>query len=155
MSAPHRPTPSIRAARRDDLNTLLELEHASFDHDRVSRAQFRRHLTNANACVLVAEDTDAVRGCALLFFRRDSRQARLYSIAIAHPARGRGLGAALLQAAEREARARDCDTLRLEVRTDNAPAIRLYERHGYLRGARESGFYENGADAWRYVKTLD
>lgn len=147
--------PHIRCATRNDLNSLLELEYASFDHDRVSRAQFRRHLKSASACVLVAEENSIVHGDALVFFRRDSRHARLYSIAIAHAARGRGLGAALLQAAEREARARGCDTMRLEVRTDNAPAIRLYERRGYRRVARESDFYENGADAWRYVKALN
>ncbi|MEO6967779.1 MAG: ribosomal protein S18-alanine N-acetyltransferase [Rhodanobacteraceae bacterium] len=148
-------TPHIRRARRDDLNALLELEHASFDHDRVSRAQFRRHLESASACVLVAEENGAVCGGALVFFRRGSHRARLYSIAIAHGARGRGLGAALLQAAERKARPRGCTTMRLEVRTDNASAIALYERHGYRRVARELGFYESGADAWRFLKTLD
>lgn len=146
--------PHIRRATRSDLTALLELEHASFDHDRVSRAQFRRHLDSASACVLVAEENGTVRGCALVFFRRGSRHARLYSIAIAHAARGQGLGATLLQCSEREARARGCDTLRLEVRTDNASAIALYERRGYLRAALEPAFYENGADAWRYVKTL-
>ncbi len=144
----------LRRATRDDLDALLELEYASFDHDRVSRAQFRRHLKSTSACVLIAEDAGVVRGSALLFFRRGSRHARLYSIAIAHGARGRGLGAALLDAAEREARKRGCDTMRLEVRTDNTSAIALYERRGYLRVARERDFYENGMDAWRYVKTL-
>ncbi|MGH8163486.1 MAG: GNAT family N-acetyltransferase [Rhodanobacteraceae bacterium] len=147
--------PNIRRATRNDLDALLELEHASFDHDRVSRAQFRRHLQSTSACVLVAEETGVVHGCALLFFRRGSRQARLYSIAIAQAARARGLGTALLHAAKREARARGCNAMRLEVRTDNAAAIALYERRGYTRDACEPGFYENGADAWRYVKTFD
>lgn len=147
--------PRIRRATRNDLTALLELEHASFDHDRISRAQFRRHLDSASACVLVADDNGVVRGAALIFFRRGSLHARLYSIAIAHAARGRGLGAALLDAAEREARARGCDTLRLEVRTDNASAIALYEHRGYRRVALEPAFYENGADAWRYVKKPD
>lgn len=149
MTAPH-----IRRAARTDLDALLELEHASFDHDRLSRAQLRRHLKSASARVLIAEVDGVMRGAALLFFRRGSHRARLYSIAIAHGARGRGLGAALLDAAEREARARGCDTMRLEVRTDNTSAIALYERRGYARVARLCGFYENGMDAWRYVKTL-
>jgi ribosomal protein S18 acetylase RimI-like enzyme len=40
------------------------------------------------------------------------------------------------------------------VRTDNRSAIALYERHGYTRVRRLPGFYEDGADGWRYVKVL-
>jgi ribosomal protein S18 acetylase RimI-like enzyme len=90
----------------------------------------------------------------VVFFRRNSRVARLYSIAVAHAARGRGLGEALLSAAERTALARGCQRLRLEVRQDNAGAIRLYERLGYRRFGAYSGFYEDGADAWRYERKL-
>lgn len=145
----------IRRATPADLDALVALEQASFDHDRVSRAQFRRHLASPSAAVLVAEARGQVLGAALLFFRRGARVARLYSIAIARAARGQGLGANLLQTAEREARARGCAAMKLEVRTDNAPAIALYERRGYQRRARELGFYENGMDAWRYEKPLD
>ena len=156
MAAPRHAASNVRIRRaaRGDLDALLALEHASFDHDRISRAQFRRHLASASAHVLVAAERGAVLGCALLFFRHGSRSARLYSIAITHTARGRGLGAALLQACEGTARARGCAALRLEVRTDNAAAVALYERRGYTRVALEPGFYENGADAWRYAKPL-
>lgn len=144
----------IRRARVGDLDALVALEEASFDHDRVSRTQWRRHLRSESACVLVAERSGKVLGCLLLFFRRGTRRARLYSIAIAHAARGQGLGAALLEAAEREARRRGCESMRLEVRTDNSSAIALYEKRGYIRRKREPGFYENGMDAWRYQKPL-
>jgi ribosomal-protein-alanine acetyltransferase len=144
----------IRRARPPDLDELVALEAASFDHDRVSRAQFRRHIASDSAVVLVAEERGQVLGAALLFFRRAAKAARLYSIATAQAVRGRGLGAALLRAAEREARKRGRSVMRLEVRTDNAPAIALYEKHGYVRRKREPGFYENGMDAWRYAKDL-
>lgn len=144
----------IRRSAPADLDALVALEESSFDHDRVSRAQFRRHIASASAVVLVAEQQGRVLGAALLFFRRGARAARLYSIAISHVARGRGLGAALLDAAEREARDRRCTEMKLEVRTDNLAAIALYEKHGYLRGKRVPGFYENGMDAWRYEKPL-
>jgi ribosomal protein S18 acetylase RimI-like enzyme len=45
--------------------------------------------------------------------------------------------------------------LRLEVRIDNAAAIGLYERSGYRRGKRLPHYYEDGADGWRYEKSLD
>ena len=137
-----------------DLDALVALEESTFDHDRVSRAQWRQHLRSESACILVADDAGALFAAALLFFRRGARRARLYSIAVSHDARGRGVGAALLDAGEREARRRDCVAIRLEVRTDNAAAIALYEKRGYRRERLESGFYENGADAWRYTRTL-
>lgn len=45
--------------------------------------------------------------------------------------RGRGIGAALLQAAEGEARTLGCCRLTLEVQEDNTPARALYERFGF------------------------
>jgi len=144
----------IRRATRADLDALVALEEASFDHDRVSRAQFRRHIVSNSAMVLVAEERGLVLGVALLFFRHEGRSARLYSIAVNHAARGRGLGAALLDVAEHEARERGCSYVRLEVRTDNAQAISLYEKRGYERCELKPGFYENGMDAWRYEKPL-
>ena len=93
-------------------------------------------------------------GSALLFFRRGSALARLYSLATATAARGRGIGKALLQAAEAEARRRGAARLRLEVRRDNAAAVQLYEKHGYHRIAELAAYYDDGADAWRYEKSL-
>lgn len=104
--------------------------------------------------MLAAVDAQGLLGKAVVFFRRNSDVARLYSIAVDGRARGRGLGKALLQAVERAAQRRGCTRLRLEVRQDNAGAIRLYERLGYRRFAARVRFYEDGADAWRYEKTL-
>ena len=144
----------IRPARKGDLDALIALEESTFDHDRISRGQWRRHLGSKSALVLVAEHAARLRGCVLMFFRRGSGAARLYSLAIGQEVRGQGLGAALLEAAEQHARARCCHEMRLEVRTDNAAAIGLYEKSGYARWERAAGFYEDGGDAWRYRKTL-
>jgi len=45
--------------------------------------------------------------------------------------RGKGLGRALLAFAEREALARGCCRLSIEVQQDNAPAIGLYRSFGF------------------------
>ena len=146
---------SVRAATPADLEALVALELRAFSGDRMSRAQYRRHLASAGAAVLVADAPgEELLGSALVFFRKGSARARLYSIATAPAARGRGIGMQRLAAAEAAARDRGCRALRLEVRVDNAVAIALYERVGYRRIGRYADYYEDGADAWRYEKCL-
>lgn len=144
----------IRRATPADLPGLLTLERSAFTTDHLSPRQYRHHLNNPGAEVLAACDDSGLLGKALVFFRRGSRIARLYSIAVDHSARGRGIGEALLAAAETRARARGATCMRLEVRQDNPGAMRLYERCGYARFGMRSGYYEDGADAWRYEKKL-
>jgi ribosomal protein S18 acetylase RimI-like enzyme len=55
--------------------------------------------------------------------------------------RGRGVGSALLEACESALPGR---TLRLTVRSDNVPAIRMYEKFGYHAYARLENYYQHG-----------
>ena len=144
----------IRPAGIADLDDLLALEQRAFNTDHLSRRQYRRHLHSATADVLVASDAAGLLGNALVFFNARTDIARLYSIAVSDRARGQGLGAVLLGAAEEAARRRGSRALRLEVSQANPAAIRLYERHGYRRIGERRGYYENGEDAWRYEKLL-
>jgi ribosomal protein S18 acetylase RimI-like enzyme len=55
----------------------------------------------------------------------------IHDLAVLQEVRGRGIGQALLAAAEAHARASGCCKLTLEVQEDNAPARGLYERFGF------------------------
>jgi ribosomal protein S18 acetylase RimI-like enzyme len=144
----------IRRATPADLDALVALERAAFTTDHLSQRQYRAHLRSSSAAVLAAVDATHLLGKAVVFFRRNSDIARLYSIAVADAARGRGIGEALLAAAEDAARRHRARRMRLEVRHDNGAAMRLYERLGYRCFGCYAGFYEDGADAWRYEKEL-
>lgn len=144
----------IRPARMDDLDALIALENATFSSDRLSPRQWRRHLASDSVSILVAANPRAVLAAALLLFRRNSRIARLYSLAVGADARGLGLGDALLAACEDESRQRACALLRLEVRRDNLVAQRLYQRRGYHLFATHTRYYEDGDDALRFEKSL-
>lgn len=148
------PLPHVRRAVATDEDALCALEQRVFCGDRLSRAQFRRHLDSDSALVLVCTDHGRLLGDAVVFFRRGATASRLYSLVAAPEARGRGVGRALLAAAERQSRRRRCSELRLEVRVDNERAIELYERAGYSRFGYRAEYYEDGCDAWRYHKTL-
>lgn len=144
----------IRPARASDLDALIALEQAAFTTDHLSRRQYFRHLHSGTARVLAAVDHDELLGKAVLFFHAGSDIARLYSIAVADRARGRGIAKALLGAVEQAAHSHGSTRIRLEVRQDNHGAIALYERLGYVRFAARAHYYEDGADAWRYEKAL-
>lgn len=144
----------IAPARPADLDALVALEEAAFPGDRMSRRALARNIQSPSLCFLVAREGGSLLGHALLAFRAHSTLARLYSLAVRPGETGRGLGRALLHAAERHARKRGADRLRLEVRADNMPALRLYDSTGYARFARIPDYYEDGEAALRYEKAL-
>ena len=149
---PAEPTaPRLRDATVADLPALLVLE-AQFPGDRMSRRQFLHHLGNPRARLRVVLVDGLVKGYHLVLRRRFSRWARLYSIAVAHTARGAGLGRRLLADAERLARRGGARGLRLEVRQDNAAAVALYASAGYRRVKVLRRYYDDGGHGWRYAR---
>lgn len=148
--------PSIRPAVLDDLDALLSLEASSFDDDRISRRALRHLMTRAHAAVLVAEDPElGVVGSVILLFSRATATARLYSIGVDPRMRGRGVGRALVEAAEAEVWSRERAWLRLEIRRDNAASIALFESLGYRRFGEYADYYADHMGAWRYEKAVD
>jgi ribosomal-protein-alanine acetyltransferase len=144
----------IAPARLQDLDALVALEDAAFTGDRMSRRALARNMTSPSLGFLVAREGGRLKGHALIAFRKGSGLARLYSLAVQPDEKGRGLGGQLLTAAERLARKRGANRLRLEVRADNKAAIRLYARSGYACFARIDDYYEDGKAALRYEKPL-
>jgi ribosomal protein S18 acetylase RimI-like enzyme len=89
----------------------------------------------ANALVLLAFVDGEPAGLANCFYGFSTFAARpllnVHDLAVVPAFRGRGVGRALLAAAEARARSRGCAKLTLEVREDNARARALYEAHGF------------------------
>lgn len=150
---------AIRRAQLSDIPALLALEQRCFPGDRLTRRQFRYMLTKANAVTVVADRSHGrqpptITGYVLVLFSRGTSMARLYSVAVDPDARARGVARDLVQAAEEEARERECACVRLEIRKDNTASIRLFERCGYRRIGEYDDYYEDHMDAWRYEKSL-
>lgn len=144
----------IRTATLQDLDGLLDIENRCFDTDRISRRNFRHLLTKANAATLLDEQDGRIRGYAMLLFNTGTSLARLYSIAVTPVYRSAGVGEALVKACERLALDRDCVSLRLEVRRDNAASLGLFEKLGYRFLETVPDYYEDHADALRFEKHL-
>lgn len=70
---------------------------------------------------------------AILLIARRGPISRVAAMGIAPDFRGRGLGGVVMDRALADARARGDASLMLEVIQSNTPAVRLYERKGFVR----------------------
>jgi [ribosomal protein S18]-alanine N-acetyltransferase len=144
----------IRRAAPADLDDLVRIEERVFPTDRVPRRGFRRFLASPSSVLIVATHDRMITGYALVLFRANSGVARLYSIAVAPQARRRGIGVALLAAAEAASLRRRCAVLRLEVHEKNVTAISRYRKTGYALFGRHVAYYADRGHALRFEKRL-
>ncbi|HYQ72754.1 MAG TPA: peptidase C39 family protein, partial [Gammaproteobacteria bacterium] len=144
----------LRDVEQDDLEALLSLEEAAFDTDRLSRRSFRHWISGGKRAFLVATVDGKLAGYVLVIYHRGTRLARLYSLAIDPRFRGRGIARRLVEAGERAASDSGRFIMRLEVATDNLPAIALYASLGYQTFGSYRDYYDDHGDAARMQKRI-
>lgn len=112
----------------DAFGSTLEREAAFSDQQWIER------LGNADVATFVAVDGTMDVGLATgLPHWDDPEEAALVSVWVAPHAREQGVGRALIERVLVWARAAPFRAVRLEVSDHNEPAIRLYERMGFMR----------------------
>jgi ribosomal protein S18 acetylase RimI-like enzyme len=150
----------MELASPEDWHALAELERACFPGDRISPRSWRSFLASQSAVVTVARGAGSgtarstLIGAAVVLRRATTSVARLYSMAIATSARGRGVSTALLEDATQRMRDAGAAVLRLETRLDNVAAQRLFAKCGFVQRGRKASYYEDGEDALLYQKSL-
>jgi ribosomal-protein-alanine N-acetyltransferase len=132
---------AIRRAVPADLERLAALEQAAFA-DPWSGAQIAGEIDERHALVLVDAGLEAYA-----VFRHIAGEAELLRLAVAPPARRRGLGRRLAEEGLAQLRAAGCSACYLEVRTTNRPAIALYEGLDFRRAGTRREYYADGTDA--------
>ena len=145
---------TIRPATVSDLDIIDAIEAASFALDRFPRRNLRRMLISGRTRFWLALCKDEPAGYAGVSFRKGSRVARLYTLAVLPGFKGQGIGEALIEAGIAAAHRADCRCMRLEVRESNQPARKLYERLGFRLLSRLSSSYEDGETALRYERSF-
>lgn len=122
------------------LPQVAALERICFPADPWSEELFRSALDSPHTAVLLAQgENDSILGYAVLSVILD--EGDLDNIAVAPEARRQGVADALLSALTGFGRAH-LAFLTLEVRASNAPAIALYEKHGFLPVGRRRNYYD-------------
>ncbi|MBF6192987.1 ribosomal protein S18-alanine N-acetyltransferase [Nocardia beijingensis] len=135
-----------------DIARCVELEQLLFpEDDPWAAVAFQSELAGQHNRYITARDDDGrmvgYAGIALLG-DADHPEAEVHTIGV-DPGRHRaGVGTLLLEALLAEADRRGGPVF-LEVRTDNAPAIALYAKHGFhIIGLRKNYYHPSGADAY-------
>jgi ribosomal-protein-alanine acetyltransferase len=144
----------VRDAAIRDLDAIAKLERDSFPEDQVSRRSFAYSLRSPERPVIAVTIEGELAGYVLLALKKGGRSARIYSIAVDARFARRGVGTALIAAAERFALRHEREAVTLEVRYDNIPAIALYEKSGFRQFGEHEDYYADGATALRYKKVL-
>ena len=127
----------VRRASDDEVADALALRYRVFCEEQGVTLAAEQDGRDPEALHVVALEDDALVGTCRLVF--DDGVARLGRMAVEPEQRGRGIGAAVLEEAEREARAAGARLLRLHAQT---VAQSLYERAGYQQRGEE--FIEEG-----------
>lgn len=99
-------------------------------------------LAQPHVRFFVAREGAEILGCAALKLYEDYGEVK--SFYVTEAARGRGVGAALIRQIEDTARDEGKTLLCLETGDKLEAAIRLYERHGFIRCAVFGVYVENG-----------
>jgi len=99
-----------------------------------------RDLLGSYGCFLLSREG------AFLLGRVIADEAELLTLAVAPERRRRGIGASLLQEFQQAAAQRQACRAFLEVAADNAPALALYQAHGWTQSGQRRDYYAPGCD---------
>ena len=132
--------------RRDDAGAVANLAtQLGYPSSEVQLAErIARVLGREEAAAMVAGDAGNVVAWVHVELRRTlvaDQHAQVMALVVDERCRGRGIGAALMAEAERWARKRGANAVRVASRTTREEARRFYERQGY-RLTKTSNWFE-------------
>lgn len=128
----------IKQMTKDHIPDIVELEKACFS-DPWSENAFHYELTNPLSLWLVAEDGGRVLG--YVGSQAVLGEADMMNLAVREDCRRLGIGRKLVEALVAALKEKNSRILMLEVRVSNEPAIKLYEKLGFVQVGRRPNYY--------------
>jgi ribosomal-protein-alanine N-acetyltransferase len=130
-----------------EVQKMSEIECERYGPDAWSRRQIEEELAGVpeTRWYATARIADQVVGYVGLFLTPPD--ADVQTLTVAGDWTRRGIGARLLAVAIESARSLGCKHMFLEVRADNAAAVGLYRKFGFVRLGVRRNYYANGGDA--------
>jgi [ribosomal protein S18]-alanine N-acetyltransferase len=146
-----------RSYTPEDFVQLYAVEEVCFSPPlRFPQGYMRGLVRDRNAATWIAEEDGHIAGFAIVQWSREIDEviAYLQTIEVLPEARGCGIGAELLARCEQTALAAEAARIWLHVDEENAAAIRMYQRHGYVFQGRQENYYPRGRAALIAEKML-
>ncbi|HZK55069.1 MAG TPA: ribosomal protein S18-alanine N-acetyltransferase [Desulfosporosinus sp.] len=136
----------VRPMKLDDLEIILEIEHASFSTPWTLESFTSELIDNEYARYLCLELEGKVIGYMGLWFILD--EGHITNIAITPDHRGQHWGEFLMRSMIEKMMEQGMERMTLEVRVSNSLAQCLYKRLGFASAGIRKGYYaDTGEDA--------
>ena len=129
--------------KMDDCPEAAKLESVIFGSDAWTKEDFQESLCCDYAVYAVARDTDTGRMIACAGIRNMCGDGDITNVLVDREYREQGIAENLLRYLMQEGKAIGVRNFTLEVRSSNTPAIRLYEKLGFVSEGVRPGFYDN------------
>ncbi|MCM2535453.1 ribosomal protein S18-alanine N-acetyltransferase [Neobacillus pocheonensis] len=140
----------FRYMREEDIDQILEVEHASFTTPWSREAFMNELYNNKFAVYIVLEEDKKIIGYCGAWIVID--EAHVTNVAILPEYRGRKLGEELLKKLMSVAMEMGTKSMTLEVRVSNHVAQSLYRKLGFQNGGIRKNYYsdnqEDGLVMW-------
>lgn len=136
----------FRYMKEEDIDQILEVEHASFTTPWSREAFYNEIYNNKFAVYFVLEEDQKILGYCGAWIVID--EAHVTNVAVLPEYRGRKLGESLLRKMMSEAKDMGARSMTLEVRVTNHVAQSLYRKLGFQNGGIRKNYYsDNQEDA--------
>ncbi len=153
----------IRFATSKDIAEVISINFKTLP-EHYSNSFFMELLLDSPETFVVAENNNKIigyimcrieYGFSVLKKMSLARKGHVVSFAVLEEYRGKGIGKKLVEQAIEGMKIKKCNESYLEVRTDNIPAIKLYENLGFNRIATLNTYYKDSRNAFLMSAKLD
>lgn len=129
----------IRPMQRQDIKRVLEIEQSIFSAPWSEKSFMDAYCAESNIYLVAIKEETVIGYCGLWV---SYETADLCNMAVDKTYRQQGAARELLKEGLRLCKERSVESVLLEVRESNIPAIRLYEKTGFARIGKRKKYYK-------------
>jgi ribosomal-protein-alanine N-acetyltransferase len=148
---------AYRAAMQLDLPVLVSMERVLFADSPWSMGQFKEEfkgVPNSRYFLVATNGEDRIVGYAAVLVVAPGVEADVLTVAVLPDYTRQGIASQFMAELEKWSITKGAPAMMLEVGTENASAIALYEKLGYENISTRKGYYGPGLDAFVMRKEL-
>lgn len=134
----------IRLADSNDIDVIYNLD-GEYECDKYSKGLIAESVANNNYINLIAMQDSVPVGYVSVSTVID--ESEILKIVVAKSYRQQGIGYTLMCNVLDRLKGNGSQTVFLEVRSENVPAKKLYEKNGFVKINQRQKYYSDGADA--------